>query len=270
MACRAPKSDSTNSLTRLEELELLSNGLPHRKRRARPASPAPWSKAYVNLCMLGALMAGCAPLAVVLTHMSVVFLATDDDGAPGGGACPVDRGDLATNGTMLVRGAGHVALVTLSDEGPRGETRRLTRLALANKRAYASAHNYSLVVFDAPDVDIDDVQVRFAAGTVHVRIDRTREHREGFEMRFPGRGMTLDGHVYAADFILISDEFYQSLTPAQQAVVARAARIAGNMGRSIQQWSTAEGVNKVQAEQFDNIFAEIHNARANSICSTKI
>ena len=150
MACRAPKSDSTNSLTRLEELELLSNGLPHRKRRARPQSPAPWSKAYVNLCMLGALMAGCAPLAVVLTHMSVVFLATDDDGAPGGGACPVDRGDLATNGTMLVRGAGHVALVTLSDEGPRGETRRLTRLALANKRAYASAHNYSLVVFDAP------------------------------------------------------------------------------------------------------------------------
>ncbi|WP_417669173.1 DctP family TRAP transporter solute-binding subunit [Roseibium sp.] len=60
--------------------------------------------------------------------------------------------------------------------------------------------------------------------------------------------MTLDGHVYAADFILISDEFYQSLTPAQQAVVERAARIAGNMGRSIQQWSSAEGVNKVQAE----------------------
>ena len=52
-----------------------------------------------------------------------------------------------------------------------------------------------LVVFDAPDVDIENVQVKFAEGTVHVRIDRTREHREGFEMRFPGRGMTLDGHV---------------------------------------------------------------------------
>ena len=52
-----------------------------------------------------------------------------------------------------------------------------------------------LVVFDAPDVDIDDVQVRFADGTVHVRIDRTREHREGFEMRFPGRGLSLDGSV---------------------------------------------------------------------------
>ncbi len=60
--------------------------------------------------------------------------------------------------------------------------------------------------------------------------------------------MTLDGHVYAADFIVISDEFYQSLTPAEQQVVARAARVAGNMGRSIQQWGTAEGVIKVQEE----------------------
>ncbi|MGB8621641.1 MAG: DctP family TRAP transporter solute-binding subunit [Paracoccaceae bacterium] len=60
--------------------------------------------------------------------------------------------------------------------------------------------------------------------------------------------MTLDGHVYAADFLLISDEFFQSLTPAQQAVVQKAAIIAGNMGRSIQEWNTAEGVNKVQAE----------------------
>ncbi|THD76803.1 DctP family TRAP transporter solute-binding subunit [Thalassobius vesicularis] len=60
--------------------------------------------------------------------------------------------------------------------------------------------------------------------------------------------MTLDGHVYAADFIVISDEFYQSLTPAEQQVVAKAARVAGTMGRAIQQWGTAEGVKKVQAE----------------------
>ena len=60
--------------------------------------------------------------------------------------------------------------------------------------------------------------------------------------------MTLDGHVYAADFILISDEFYDMLEPAQQEVVARAARVAGNMGRAIQQWNTAEGVGKVQEE----------------------
>lgn len=60
--------------------------------------------------------------------------------------------------------------------------------------------------------------------------------------------MTLDGHVYAADFIVISDEFFQTLTQAEQDVVARAAIVAGNMGRSIQQWGTAEGVLAVQNE----------------------
>jgi len=60
--------------------------------------------------------------------------------------------------------------------------------------------------------------------------------------------MTLDGHVYGADFLVINDEFFQSLKPAEQEVVAKAARVAGTMGRAIQQWSTAEGVNQVQAE----------------------
>ncbi|MBB4303974.1 tripartite ATP-independent transporter DctP family solute receptor [Rhodobium orientis] len=60
--------------------------------------------------------------------------------------------------------------------------------------------------------------------------------------------MTLDGHVYGADFLLISDEFFQSLSPAEQEVVQKAAIVAGNMGRSIQQFSTALGVNAVQAE----------------------
>ncbi|SDY10163.1 DctP family TRAP transporter solute-binding subunit [Citreimonas salinaria] len=60
--------------------------------------------------------------------------------------------------------------------------------------------------------------------------------------------MTLDGHVYAADFLLISDEFFQSLDPAEQAVVEKAAKVAGNMGRSIQQYSTAVGINAVQDE----------------------
>jgi tripartite ATP-independent transporter DctP family solute receptor len=60
--------------------------------------------------------------------------------------------------------------------------------------------------------------------------------------------MILDGHVYAADFLVINEDFFQSLTPAEQEVVSRAAIVAGNMGRSIQQWSTAQGVNAVQAE----------------------
>lgn len=60
--------------------------------------------------------------------------------------------------------------------------------------------------------------------------------------------MILDHHVYGADFIVINDEFFNMLTPTQQAVIQRAARIAGNMGRSIQQFNTAEGVTKVVSE----------------------
>jgi len=60
--------------------------------------------------------------------------------------------------------------------------------------------------------------------------------------------MTLDGHVYAVDFIVINDEFFQSLSAKDQALLKKAARTAGLMGRAIQQFNTAEGVTKVVAE----------------------
>ena len=60
--------------------------------------------------------------------------------------------------------------------------------------------------------------------------------------------MTLDGHVYAVDFILINNDFYQSLPAKDQALLRKAARTAGLMGRAIQQFNTAEGVTKVVAE----------------------
>ena len=50
-----------------------------------------------------------------------------------------------------------------------------------------------LIVFDAPGVRRKDVQVRFLDGEVRVRIDRFRDFHEGFDMRFPGRGLSLDG-----------------------------------------------------------------------------
>lgn len=49
------------------------------------------------------------------------------------------------------------------------------------------------VVFDAPGAEPDDVHVRYLEGSVTVRIDRFRQFREGYEMRFPGRGMSLSG-----------------------------------------------------------------------------
>ena len=50
-----------------------------------------------------------------------------------------------------------------------------------------------LAVFDAPGANTEDVQVRFVDGELEVRIDRYRDFYEGFEMRFPGRGLTLSG-----------------------------------------------------------------------------
>ena len=50
-----------------------------------------------------------------------------------------------------------------------------------------------LVVFDAPGVEEGDAQVRFEDNAVMVQLDRFRDFHEGFEMRFPGRGLALDG-----------------------------------------------------------------------------
>ena len=52
-----------------------------------------------------------------------------------------------------------------------------------------------LVVFDAPGVEPSDVQVRFVEGEVQVRADRFRAFHEGFETRFPGRGLALSGRA---------------------------------------------------------------------------
>lgn len=52
-----------------------------------------------------------------------------------------------------------------------------------------------VVVFDAPGAESRDVQVSYDEGTVGVRIDRFRPFREDFDMRFPGRGLTLSGEA---------------------------------------------------------------------------
>jgi HSP20 family molecular chaperone IbpA len=70
-----------------------------------------------------------------------------------------------------------------------------------------------LVVFDAPGATGSDVQVRYADGAVHVRIDRFREFYEGFEMLFPGRGLSLDGKAdLPADAVVDAEEAAATLT----------------------------------------------------------
>ena len=68
------------------------------------------------------------------------------------------------------------------------ERRPLSSDLLESEEAY-------LVVFDAPGVRGEDVQVKFLDHTVEVRLDRYREFYDGFEMLFPGRGVTLSGSV---------------------------------------------------------------------------
>lgn len=52
-----------------------------------------------------------------------------------------------------------------------------------------------LAVFDAPGAAAGDVDVRFEDNRLQVSVDRVREYHEGYEMRFPGRGLTLAGEV---------------------------------------------------------------------------
>ncbi|WP_132057389.1 Hsp20/alpha crystallin family protein [Halorussus amylolyticus] len=70
-----------------------------------------------------------------------------------------------------------------------------------------------LVVFDAPGATGSDVQVRYADGAVLVRIDRFRDYHEGFEMLFPGRGLSLDGQAeLPADALVDAEEASATLT----------------------------------------------------------
>jgi HSP20 family protein len=84
---------------------------------------------------------------------------------------------------------GTKAMETVGRAMARAQERRgLAVDLLASDEAY-------LAVFDAPGAETADVQARYEDGAVLVRVDRFREHREGFEMRFPGRGLALDGRV---------------------------------------------------------------------------
>jgi tripartite ATP-independent transporter DctP family solute receptor len=55
--------------------------------------------------------------------------------------------------------------------------------------------------------------------------------------------LTLDAHTYGTDFLLINDKFFnEKLTPEQQMIIKKAAIVAGNCGRGIQQLTSAMGV----------------------------
>ncbi|WP_049900300.1 Hsp20/alpha crystallin family protein [Halococcus agarilyticus] len=95
-------------------------------------------------------------------------------------------------GNAVLDGMGRIA-------GRTQERRPLPTDVLESDDAY-------LVVFDAPAASSEDVQVRFAEDAVHVRLDRVRDHHEGFEMRAPGRGLALDGRAALPDGAVVDPE----------------------------------------------------------------
>lgn len=69
-----------------------------------------------------------------------------------------------------------------------------------------------LVVFDAPGATSSDIDVRLFDGEVKVQVDRFREYYEGFDMRFPGRGLALDGRAQLpADAVAGADDVEATL-----------------------------------------------------------
>ena len=63
-----------------------------------------------------------------------------------------------------------------------------------------------LVVFDAPGAIASDLQVRYVEDRVEVRLDRFREFYDEFEMRYPGRGLALDGSVTLPDDAVVDPD----------------------------------------------------------------
>ncbi len=60
--------------------------------------------------------------------------------------------------------------------------------------------------------------------------------------------LTLDGHSYGVDFILINDKFYQTLTKETQQIIKASAINAGWIGRGVQQLNSAIGVADLKAK----------------------
>lgn len=51
------------------------------------------------------------------------------------------------------------------------------------------------VIFDAPGVGREQVQVRYTGGTVEARIERARKAYEGFDLVVAGRNIAFDGRA---------------------------------------------------------------------------
>jgi len=90
-----------------------------------------------------------------------------------------------------LRDLGESAIEGLLERVGRGVSKVQERRPLAYD--LLESEDAYLAVFDAPGTTNSDIQVQFREDAVEVKVDRFREFHEEFEMRFPGRGLSLDG-----------------------------------------------------------------------------
>lgn len=110
-----------------------------------------------------------------------------------------------------VRRLGESAANAVLERVGRGVSKIQERKPLAHD--LLESEDAYLVVFDAPGATSSDIEVRLLDGAVEVQVDRFREYYEGFEMRFPGRGLALDGRAeLPADAAVEPDEATATLT----------------------------------------------------------
>ena len=126
--------------------ETLRDDLVASRGKRRKKEEVVWTRCYRAGCTSVALAVGFSPLMMVGAHTAWLVLQEPD---PQDDRCSYTP--LANRSTtrLVHRGGDHLALLTSADEGPRSEYRRMARLSLSNKRAYAVRHHYSLYTLEA-------------------------------------------------------------------------------------------------------------------------
>ena len=61
--------------------------------------------------------------------------------------------------------------------------------------------------------------------------------------------LTLDGHVYGVDWFIINEKFFKSLSPELQYIVLDSAQISAGVGRGVQTFVAAQGVQALQDQK---------------------
>ena len=108
-----------------------------------------------------------------------------------------------------------------------------------------------LAVFDAPGVRSSDVQVQYDDGAVEVRIDRFRGFHEGFEMRYPGRGLALDGRVELPEDARVDAAAATATLRDNGTLEVRVPEVEDPVADDVDEALETEGVNETDAEALD-------------------